>query len=185
MIGRPETNSTRRSGCSNAGSTAATLFASLLGLNRAFAAELENDTLSALALAPADRGWIWLGKAAANGLLIGIVQVVTAGVFTIVFDLALPDVWLPFAGVLVLGNLGLAAVGTLLGAVAVRTRYRDVMLPLLLFPLLVPVLIGAVEATHGLLADGVLPAAPVELLAVVDAVYLIVSFIAFEYVLDE
>ncbi len=161
------------------------VFAALLGLNRAFAIELENEALSGLALAPADRGWIYLGKAAANVLLLGVVQGVTAVVFAAVLGLDWTPVALPLAGVILLGAVGLCSVGTLFGAVAVRTSYREVMLPLLLLPLLMPVLIGAVGATAALVADAGSAGGPLRLLAVADAVYLIISFIVFEYVLDE
>lgn len=161
------------------------VFAGVLGLNRAFALELENEALSGLALAPGDRGWIFLGKALANALLLGAVQAATALVFALFFDVALAPVAPRFAAVAALGALGISSMGTLFAAVAVRTRQREVMLPLLLLPVLVPVLFGAVRATSGLLADGTLAEAPMQLLAVTDAVYLIVSFVLFEFVLDE
>lgn len=161
------------------------LFAALLGLNRAFSLELENDALAGLAMAPADRGWIFLGKAGANLALLVLVQVATAVIFAGVAGLDLGPVALPGLGVVVLGGLGLASVGTLFGAVSVRTRFREVMLPLLLVPLLLPVLVGAVRASAGLLAEGRAPADALRLLFAADAVYLVVSFVVFEYVLDE
>jgi heme exporter protein B len=161
------------------------VFAALLGLSRAFALELENEALSALALVPADRGFVFLGKAAANFVLLLFVQSLTAGAFALAFDVDFGAVAGPLAGVVVLGALGLSSVGTLFGAVSVRTRYRDVMLPLLLLPLLVPVLLGGVRATDQLLTEGRVAFAPVQLLLVTDAVFLIVSFLGFEYVLDE
>lgn len=161
------------------------VFAALLGLNRAFAVELENDALAGLALAPADRGWVFLGKAAANFAILGAVQAATAVVFATFFAVDLTAVAGRLAAVVALGSLGLSTVGTLFGAVSVRTRYREVMLPLLVLPLLVPVLLGAVDATAGLLEEGALRWPPVQLLLVTDAVFAIVSFLAFEYVLDE
>lgn len=161
------------------------LFAALLGLNRAFALELENDALAGLALAPADRGWIFLGKAAASFALLAGVQLVTAVVFAAVADLPLAPVALPLAGVVALGSFGICSIGTLFAAVSVRTRYREVMLPLLLLPLLVPVLMSAVRASAGLLATGSAPADAVRLLLVSDGVYGIISFLVFEWVLDE
>ena len=92
---------------------------------------------------------------------------------------------LPLTGVVLLGSLGLCSIGTLFSAVAVRTRFREVMLPVLLLPLLMPVLWGAVRATTGLLAEGQLALEPVQLLLVTDATYLIVSFLVFDFVLDE
>lgn len=161
------------------------VFASVLGMNRGFALELENEALSGLALAPADRGWIFLGKAAANGIFLLTAQLVTAVFFAVVFDVALGAVALPFAGIAALGAVGLTAAGTLFAAIAVRTRYREVMLPLLLFPLLVPLLVGSVQATATLLEEGRAASPALRLLAVYDGVFLIASFLLFEYVLDE
>jgi len=161
------------------------VFASLFGLGRAFSLELENDAFSGLALAPVDRGWVFLGKAAANLVILGVVQAVTALAFALVFGLELAEIAAPFAAIVLLGSLGLCSIGTLFAAVAVRTRFREVMLPLLLLPLLIPLLSGAVRATSQLLATGTLPWEPVQLLLVTDATYLIISFVAFDYVLDE
>lgn len=161
------------------------LFAGVLGLNRAFATELENEALSLLALAPVERGWIFLGKALASLLLLLVVQAATAVAFALAFDLDLWPVAGRLAGVAALGAAGLCSVGTLFSAIAVRTQYREVMLPLLLLPLLVPVLIGAVRATNGLLLEGTLPWPALQLLLVADGVFAIVSFLTFEYVLDE
>lgn len=161
------------------------LFAAVLGLNRAFALELENDALAGLALAPVDRGWIFLGKAAASFVLLALLQAAAGLVFAVAFGVELGAVAPRFALVAALGALGLASVGTLLAAIAVRTSYREVMLPLLLLPLMVPVLIGAVRATQSLLAEGALAEGPIRLLVVTDAVFLIVSFLGFEYVLEE
>jgi len=161
------------------------VFAAVLGMNRSFALELENEALSGLALAPADRGWIFLGKAAANGLLLVVAQATTAFFFAVLFDVDLAGVALPFLGLAALGAVGLTAAGTLFAGIAVRTRYREVMLPLLLFPLLVPLLVAAVQATAGLLRDGSLDGGALRLLVVYDGVFLIASFLLFEYVLDE
>lgn len=161
------------------------VFAALLGLNRAFALELENEALAGLALAPADRGWVFLGKAAANFAILCAVQAATAVVFALAFAVDLAAVAPALAAVVALGALGICSVGTLFGAVSVRTRYREVMLPLLLLPLLVPVLLGAVDATAGLLETGTLRWRPIQLLVVIDAIFLLVSFTSFEYVLDE
>lgn len=161
------------------------VFASLFGLGRAFSLELENDAFSGLALAPVDRGWVFLGKAAANLVILGVVQAVTALAFALVFELDLAKIAAPLAAIVLLGSLGLCSIGTLFAAVAVRTRFREVMLPLLLLPLLIPLLSGAVRATSQLLATGTLPWEPVQLLLVTDATYLIISFVTFDYVLDE
>jgi heme exporter protein B len=161
------------------------LFAGVLGLNRAFASELENEALSLLALAPVDRGWIFLGKALASWLLLLVVQAAAAVAFALAFGLDLRPVAGGLAAVAALGAAGVCSIGTLFSAIAVRTQYREVMLPLLLLPLLVPVLLGAVRATQGLLLEGTLPWPALQLLLVVDGVFAILSFLTFEYVLDE
>jgi len=161
------------------------VFAAVLGLNRAFSVELENDALSGLALVPRDRGWVFLGKAAANFLILGVVQALTAAVFVLVFALPWLEVAPRLAGIVALGSFGLCSIGTLFAAVAVRTRFREVMLPLLLLPLLIPVVGGSVQATSALLWDGGVEAGPLRLLLVTDAVYGIAAFVLFDYVLDE
>jgi heme exporter protein B len=164
------------------------VFASLLGLNRAFALELENDALSGLALAPGNRGAVFVGKAAANFVLIMLVEILTAAVFALLFSLDLaPDLATlgRLLAVALLGTLGLASIGTLLAAMAVRTRFREVLLPILLLPALFPVLAGAVSASLAVLDGGTIPFESLQLLIVVDGIYLVVSFLGFDYILDE
>ena len=161
------------------------VFSAVLGLNRAFALELEEDAWAGLALAPADRGWIYLGKSAAGLALLVLVQILSGIAFALAFDVPLGAAAPRLALVALLGAVGLASIGTLFAAVAARTRYREVMLPLLLLPLLVPIVLGAVRATEAVLAGGALPWPSLRLLMVTDAVFLIVSFVSFEYVLDE
>jgi heme exporter protein B len=161
------------------------LFAAILGLNRAFSVELENDALAGLAMIPRDRGFVFLGKAAASFAILVAVQALTALVFAIVFDVFEWRRAPALAGVVALGSLGVCAVGTLFGAIAVRTRFREVMLPLLLLPLLVPVLSGCVSATADVLAGRAPSFASIQLLIVADAIYWIASFVSFDYVLDE
>jgi len=163
----------------------ATVLAALLGLNRAFALELENDALAGLALAPVDRGWIFLGKAVANLVLLVVVQAITAAALGLGFDVPVLEHAPALAVVLVLGALGISAAGTLFGAVAVRTRFRELVLPLLLLPLLVPIVTAAVRATAVVLETGVLAGPPLRLVAVADAVFWIASYVLFEFVLDE
>ncbi len=161
------------------------VFAALIGLNRAFAMELENDALAGLALAPLDRGWVFLGKALSNVLLIGITQVLTAAAFAFVFDVDLLSSAASLGLVFLLGTLGISSVGTLFAAMAVRTRFREVLLPILLLPALFPVLAGAVEGTTEAIRDGAASFASIQLLLVVDGIYWIICFIGFEFVLDE
>ena len=161
------------------------IFAALLGLNRAFALELENDALSGLALAPVSGGWLFLGKALANFALISLVELATAFAFALVFDLDLFSIALELAAVVALGTAGICGVGTLVSALAVRTRFSEVLLPVLLLPTLIPVLVGAVRGTAAVIAGEGVPFEAIQLLIVIDGTYWIVSFLAFDYVLDE
>jgi heme exporter protein B len=161
------------------------VFAAILGLNRAFSLELENDALAGLASVPRDRGFVFLGKAVASLAILAPVQAVTALVFALIFDVGSWSQAPQLAGVIALGSLGICAVGTLFGAIAVRTRFREVMLPLLILPLLVPVLSGCVSATADVLRGETPSFAAIQLLLVADAVYWISSFVGFDYVLDE
>jgi len=161
------------------------IFAALLGLNRSFAQELENDALSGLALAPVDRGAVFVGKALASVVLTGVVQAIVACAFAIVFDLDWTDAAPRLGAVVALGTLGICSVGTLFAAMAVRTRFREVLLPILLLPALFPVLAGCVRATQAVLAGQAIPYEAVQLLIVVDGIYWVVSYLVFEYALDE
>lgn len=161
------------------------LFAALLGLARSFALELENEALTALALAPGTRGWIFVGKAAASFVLMAVVQALTALVFALFFR----QDWLAQAGglalVVGLADLAIAAVGTLFSAMAVRSRFREVLLPILLIPTLIPVLASAVRATAATLAGAALSLADVQPLIVIAGIYSILGFLLFDPVLDE
>jgi len=161
------------------------VFAALLGLGRSFAIELENDAIEGLARAPVDRGWVLLGKTIANLLILGFVQAVTACIFALVFEMDLLPIALELIGVVALGSIGLCSVGTFFAAIAVRTRLREVMLPLLALPFYTPVLIAASRATNALFETGSVPFEPIQFLIVTDASYLIVSFILSDFVLDE
>ncbi len=161
------------------------VFAALLGLGRSFAIELENAAIDGLARAPVDRGWVLLGKTVANLVILGFVQAVTACVFALVFEMDLGPVALELVGVVALGSLGLCSVGTFFSAVAVRTRLREVMLPLLALPFYTPVLVAASRATNALFENGSVSFEPIQFLIVTDASYLIASFILSDFVLDE
>jgi len=161
------------------------VFAAMLGLNRSFAVELENDALSALALAPEDRGAIFLGKALATFVLTVAVQAVTAAVFALAFGLDWSDRIPGLAAVIALGTAGISAVGTLLSAMAVRSRFRDLLLPILLPPFLFPILAGCVRATQAVASGAPAPFDALQLLIVIDGIYLVIAYLSFEYILDE
>ena len=165
----------------------AVIFAGVLGLNRSFLAERENDCLQGLLLCPVDRGTIYLAKTLSNFLFMMTAQLVIVPIFIFFFNL--PASW-AFAGValsLVLGVFGFAAVGTLFAAIAVRTRAREVMLPLLLLPLVVPLFIAGVKVTaHALAGKALGEVAPwLNLMVGFDVILLVVAWLVFEYAVEE
>ena len=131
------------------------LFAMLLGLNRSFAQEKDEHCLDGLLLCPVDRVTIFLAKTAGNLIFLLIIQAVAVPVFTLFFieRSYLADLPL-FVLVLLLADVGICALGTLLATISMNTRSRDLLLPILFLPLIVPVLIAATAATTGIFADG-------------------------------
>ncbi len=160
-------------------------FAGTLGLSRSLAREQQTGCIDGLLLAPVDRSAIFFGKALGNLVFMTVVEMVLLPLFSAFFDVALlrPGV----LAVLLLGTIGYAAVGTLLAAIAVNTRAREVMLPVLLLPLAVPVLIAAVRATGGLVEGATWGEVGgwVRILVVYDLVIVAVSLLTFGYVLGE
>jgi heme exporter protein B len=165
----------------------AVIFAGTLGLNRSFLAEGENDCLQGLLLCPVDRGTIFLAKAVGNFIFMMTAQLVIVPIFIFFFNL---PVSLDLGGVflsLALGVLGFSAVGTLFAAISVRTRAREVMLPLLLLPLVVPLFIAGVKVTARMLAGKPLAdVAPwLNLMLGFDVIFLVVGWLVFEYAVEE
>lgn len=160
-------------------------FAGTLGLSRSMAREQSSGCLDGLLLAPVDRSAIFFGKALGNLIFIGIVELALVPLAVVLFDA--PLLKLGVLLVLVLGTIGYAAAGTLLAAVAVNTRAREVLLPVLLLPLVVPALIAAVKATAWLMDGGTLGEASgwVNLLIVYDLLMVAVSMLTFEYAVSE
>lgn len=126
-------------------------FAGALGLGRSLAIEQDRGCLDGLLLAPLDRSAVYFGKMLANALFMLAVEVVILPLFVVFFNL--PFVQAGIVVIVLLGTLGFAGVGTLLSAIAVNTRAREVMLPILLFPVVLPAIVAAVKATSGIL-DG-------------------------------
>jgi heme exporter protein B len=159
------------------------VFASILGLGRTIAAEREKGSMDRLLLCPVDRKAIYLAKLLGNMLFIGVVEIVALPIFVVLFDIPL------FVGtllpVVLLGTLGIAAVGTLFSAMAAATRARELLLPILVFPLIVPVVIGAVRATGTLLVPAANEPPWLGLIAAFDVIFLSVAMLTFEYVVEE
>ena len=154
----------------------AVLFTALLGLGRAFVPEREQRVLDALVLTPADRSAIWVAKALATLAFLVAAEVVALPVFALFFHGLDGTTVAAFA----LADLGICAVGTFLGAMAVATRARDLLLPLLFLPMAIPIVVGGVGAS---VVDH--PARYLAFLGLYDAMFALVCWAAFEYVVTE
>jgi heme exporter protein B len=154
----------------------AIVFTALLGLSRAFTAEREQGVIDGLVLAPSDRSAIWLGKSLSILVFLGLAEVVALPAFALFFaniDGAL------LLGVL-LADIGIAAVGTLLAAMAAASRARELLLPLIFLPLAIPIVVGGVGAS---VADD--PGRYLGFLGLYDALFAIICWASFEYVVTE
>jgi heme exporter protein B len=160
-------------------------FAGTLGLNRSMAVEKDRGCLDGLLLAPVDRSAIYFGKAISNLVFMLIVEAIVLPIYSVLYNVNLFNLGL--IGVTLLGSIGYIAVGTLLAAMSVQTRTRDVLLPILLFPLVIPVLVAAVKASGGFLQalemGEILPW--INILLVYDVIFSAVSFMVFDYVVEE
>ena len=160
-------------------------FGGVTGLNRIFAVEKENSRLEGLMLCPVDRAVIYWGKLAASFTFMMAVAIVVTPIFLALFNLPL---FLPrLVLIVVLASLGFAAVGTLFSALAANTRARDIMLPILFLPVVVPVIIAAVKATAPVLAGA--PWADMliwlQILVAFDIIYLVIATLVFGFVVEE
>jgi heme exporter protein B len=154
----------------------ALLFTALLGLSRSFAAEREQGVIDGLVLAPSDRSAIWLGKALSILAFLGLAEVIALPAYALFFK----PVGAALVGGVVLADVGIAAVGTLLAAMATASRARELLLPLLFLPLAIPIVIGGVGAS----VSGE-PARYLGLLGLYDALFAIICWASFEYVVTE
>ena len=162
-------------------------FSGILGLNRSFLFEKENDCLQGLMLTPIDRSAIYLGKMLGNLVFMLIMEAIAVPIFVVLFNIGIYDKIISLAIVIFLGTLGFVTVGTLFSAMSVNIKAREVMLPILLFPIVVPIIIAAVKST-GLILSGS-PFGEIvswlKLIIVFDIIYLVVSFLSFEYIIEE
>lgn len=164
------------------------VFTSLLGLNRSFVHEKDEECLDGLLLCPVDRPIIFIAKAAGNFVFLSIVEVIAVPIFVIFFMKGVfPSLgWLALT--IFLGNLGICGVGTLLATISVNTKARDLMLPILFLPLAVPVLIAATSATNHIF---LFRKSLVELyvwlrfMAVYDIIFLMVAYATYDFVIGE
>lgn len=160
-------------------------FAGTLGLNRSMAIEKDRGCLDGLLLAPVDRSAIYFGKAIGNLVFMLMVEAIVLPVYTVLYSVNLFQPGLIL--VIVLGSIGYTAIGTLLASMAVHTRTRDILLPILLFPVAIPVLIASVKASAGFLE-----AFPLEeimswlnIIIAYDVIFIAVAYMVFDFIVEE
>ena len=162
------------------------ILSALLALGRTFVVEREHDCWEGLLLAPGDKSAIYLGKLGANLTLMAVVETLVLTLFVVFFDIDLGRAFPGLALVVALGTIGLGAVGTLFAAMTAHVRAREVLFPVLLLPVQIPVLLATVKATEGLLLGEPLGAVAhwVKLLAAADVVYVVIGLLTFDVVLE-
>lgn len=161
------------------------IFAVILGLNRSLAAEREQGNLDAMLISPIHRSAIFVGKALANFLFAFIIGLILLPVITILFNINLFD--LRVILVLFMGVIGISGIGTLLAAMAVQTRSRETLLPIIMLPALLPVVLSVVRATNGIVngSPDDLWMGWLSFLALIDLLYLMLSYFAFPFVVED
>ncbi len=160
-------------------------FAGILSLNRCFIPEKEEGCLEGLMVCPISREVIYTGKMLGSLLFMLIIEAIALPAFAVLFNLAVLS--LPLIAVTILATIGFVAVGTLFSALAVNTKARELILPILFLPIVVPVIIGAVKATGLALTGGTWAdvASWLRIIGAFDVVFLVVSFLVFTYVIEE
>jgi len=162
----------------------ALLFATIVALNQSWARELQNGVLDALRLAPAPVNGLFLGKVIANFIFVAAIEVLITPVFVIFYNLHVLGSEVQLLLVAGLGTWALVVNGTFFSALSIRTRNRELMLPLILLPISLPALLGMELATTNILTGESSPIFGVKLLAVYDIVFTVVSLLLFEPVLN-
>jgi heme exporter protein B len=162
-------------------------FAGMLGLSRSFSSEKEDGCLDGLRLCPVDPSTIYLGKVVSNLVIMFMIEAIIVPLFIVLFNFS--DIK-GLAGLIVIilfGTIGFILVGTLFSALTVNMRTREILLPVILFPIIIPLIMSAVMATQKVLSTGDLFTAidEIKLLIVYDLVFFIVAQLVFEYVIED
>jgi len=162
-------------------------FAAMVGLNRAFLLERENGAMDGMLLTPVPRTAIFLGKMGGNLLFVALVEAISIPLFILFYNVSLADRLPQLILVTAMATVAFVSVGTLLSAMVVRTRFAELMLPVLLLPFLIPPVVGAVQVTARILAGRPLNEMMgwLKLLAAFDIAFIVVTVLLFEATLDE
>ncbi|MEM7008275.1 MAG: heme exporter protein CcmB [Thermodesulfobacteriota bacterium] len=163
------------------------IFAGILGLSRSFALEKEGNAILGVLLTPTDRSLIYAGKMISNTIFVFIVGLVTVLMFILFFNYNFSSTLLPLVPIVLLGTIGFVSVGTLFSAIAINTRLREVLLPILLFPIIIPVVVACVSLSGEVLEGGSIAnaASSLKLLIAFDIIFVTACAVTFEYVISE
>lgn len=164
------------------------IFMGMIGLTASFAKEKDKETLSGLLLCPTDRSAIYVGKIISNLILMFIIECVAIILFAVFFSYNYPGNFLLFMIVIILGTVGFVVIGTLISAISVNTKTREILLPILLIPLVIfTIIMPSITATSLVLNNGTFWEIfeEIRVLGTFDIVYVIVGTILFEYVIEE
>jgi len=161
------------------------VFAGMLSLNRAFIPEKEQGCLEGLMICPVSREAIYAGKAISSLLFMLIIEAIGLIAFTVLFNL--PVISLPVITITVFTTIGFVAVGTLFSALSVNTKAREMVLPILFLPIVIPIIIGAVNATQAALASGSFSdvGSWLQIIIAFDVIFSVVSFLTFDFIVVE
>lgn len=162
-------------------------FAGVLGLSRSFALEKEGDSILGILLTPTDRSLIFLGKMISNAIFVFIVELIILPMFVLFFNYNFSGALVPLLLILFLGTIGFVAVGTLFSAMALNTKLREVLLPILLFPIIIPLIVSSVKLSGTILSGNPISQAgsALQVLVSFDIIFLAICTVVFEYVVEE
>jgi len=165
----------------------ALLFPGIIQLNRSFQSEVEEGTLQGIVLSPVDRGVFFLGKFMANWLFLVAIDMLILAAFVVFFNFTLSGGLLWVLLLMVLVGIGFTAVGTVFAAMVSNIRIREVLLPILLFPIIVPIILAAVNGTREVLIHNDFSTLFrwMQLLIAFDVIFLAAGFLVFDYVVGE
>ena len=163
------------------------IFIGTLGLSRSFAIEKENSAITGVLLSPVDRSLLYFAKVISNFLYIFIVQLILTALFILLFNISIKGGFINLLIVFVAGGIGFSSLGTLFSTMAINTKLRELILPVILFPLLIPVLINSIKITEIIFTGGVfsdiLPY--LKILVCFDVIFLVASALVYEFVVEE
>ena len=163
------------------------LFVGTLGLSRSFAVEKENSAITGILLSPVDRSLIYISKVTGNLIFIVLLQLFLILLFFFLFNVNFTGSILHLLVIVLLGGFGLSAVGTLFSTLAVNTKLREVLLPIIIFPIIIPVVLNSIKATTIILSGGVYGdiSAYIKLLVCFDIIFFVAGAVVYEFVVEE